>query len=512
MDAHALFILPWMRRSAAILCASILLGAAQITPADGSPDTLTYNIRIGRNRLGSMIWITRDMADGMELETRTTLRVDRGTESLLCTQDILWKEDTLGDLERMSSVSTGMGPGAWRDSIGWLPERGLWRRTRARGIESMVDSLPGETLLGPGGLQRLCAEMGTGAIARLRMLDPERMRPVLYTIRRTGADTLRIAGGRPVRCAIFSVEDSSGPGTIVEQWRDAEGGLWREIDRSIDMICERSEIELEGSSAAERGDEATTPRFDVARWLLPPIVGAVPPGTPCTLILEPRAAGQAEPAGWNSPPLPDGPGQTISRGERAGTWIIRLDGPAPPAPPDSARALWSRDPALAGALRSGLFVDSASPMIRAFADETASQSAKDPAAEAFLFEKVVHDRIRLKDYSTAMGTASETLARGQGDCTEHAVLLAALCRARGIPARLVAGLTPQNTGEMAWHLWTEVWIGRWFALDATRGKGGLSPATVGILWMDSPEDEIENLEGSIGLLAGYRFRVQEGKE
>jgi hypothetical protein len=66
----------------------------------------------------------------------------------------------------------------------------------------------------------------------------------------------------------------------------------------------------------------------------------------------------------------------------------------------------------------------------------------------------------------------------EGDCTEHAVLLMALCRARKIPARGAMGLVyyPPLQG-FAYHMWTEVWMeDRWVPLDATLGNGGIGAA------------------------------------
>jgi transglutaminase-like putative cysteine protease len=61
-----------------------------------------------------------------------------------------------------------------------------------------------------------------------------------------------------------------------------------------------------------------------------------------------------------------------------------------------------------------------------------------------------------------------------GDCTEFAALLAALCRANGIPARLSAGFA---FGGRRWerHAWTEVWLrGLWIPADPTwHGGAGL---------------------------------------
>ena len=67
---------------------------------------------------------------------------------------------------------------------------------------------------------------------------------------------------------------------------------------------------------------------------------------------------------------------------------------------------------------------------------------------------------------------------GEGDCTEYAVLLAALCRARGIPARVAIGLVYVSAAQgFAYHMWNEVWVdGRWMPLDATIAQGHIGAA------------------------------------
>jgi transglutaminase-like putative cysteine protease len=56
---------------------------------------------------------------------------------------------------------------------------------------------------------------------------------------------------------------------------------------------------------------------------------------------------------------------------------------------------------------------------------------------------------------------------GEGDCNEHAVLFAALARATGVPARVVAG-TVYVDGSFLYHAWNEVWLGNgWVSLDTT---------------------------------------------
>lgn len=69
------------------------------------------------------------------------------------------------------------------------------------------------------------------------------------------------------------------------------------------------------------------------------------------------------------------------------------------------------------------------------------------------------------------GSALETLHRGDGSCGPHSMLLAALCRASGIPARVVWGCvyTPEFGGSFGHHGWNEVYMGEagWIPVDAT---------------------------------------------
>lgn len=74
--------------------------------------------------------------------------------------------------------------------------------------------------------------------------------------------------------------------------------------------------------------------------------------------------------------------------------------------------------------------------------------------------------------SVGYASASEVLRTLKGDCTEHSVLLAALCRAVGIPARTATGMmyTSEFLGRkqaFGGHQWTQVFLGgKWIDLDA----------------------------------------------
>jgi transglutaminase-like putative cysteine protease len=125
-------------------------------------------------------------------------------------------------------------------------------------------------------------------------------------------------------------------------------------------------------------------------------------------------------------------------------------------------------------------VQSGDPLIVSLAAEAAGDE-RDPWRTSIRLERFVKQSIRSKNFSQAFASAAEVARTREGDCTEHAVLLAALARARGIAARVAMGLvyTEQPPGQplLAFHMWTEAYVaGRWIPLDATLGQGGIGAA------------------------------------
>jgi transglutaminase-like putative cysteine protease len=107
-----------------------------------------------------------------------------------------------------------------------------------------------------------------------------------------------------------------------------------------------------------------------------------------------------------------------------------------------------------------------------------------PAARAERLRTFVFDFIDKKNFDVGFASAAETARTHCGDCTEHAVLLCALLRADGTPARCVSGLVyvqgpgsvsgnPQaQKGFFGYHMWTQAMLPgddgkpRWTDLDA----------------------------------------------
>lgn len=85
----------------------------------------------------------------------------------------------------------------------------------------------------------------------------------------------------------------------------------------------------------------------------------------------------------------------------------------------------------------------------------------------------VFENLGKRDGTRGAATATEALAAGHGDCTEHAALAVALLRAAGIPARNADGIVLVPgwfTADAGYHAWPEVWLGRWVVLDPALGR------------------------------------------
>ncbi len=95
-------------------------------------------------------------------------------------------------------------------------------------------------------------------------------------------------------------------------------------------------------------------------------------------------------------------------------------------------------------------------------------TATDPWAKAQAITRWVHANIKDKNFETSFAPADEVANSLEGDCTEHGVLTAAMCRAQGIPARVVTGLVYANQlGGFGFHMWNEVYVNRrWVAIDS----------------------------------------------
>ncbi|MHC4084696.1 MAG: transglutaminase-like domain-containing protein [Planctomycetota bacterium] len=136
---------------------------------------------------------------------------------------------------------------------------------------------------------------------------------------------------------------------------------------------------------------------------------------------------------------------------------------APSFPPD-----FTKDKSLKKYLDPERMIESEDPVLVKKAKEI-TKGSKDSWEAASRLSKWVADNI---SYAIpGGGTARKTYDIKAGECGAHSILLAAFCRAVGIPARVVWGCmyTPNYGGSFGQHGWSEIYMGKagWIPVDST---------------------------------------------
>jgi hypothetical protein len=160
--------------------------------------------------------------------------------------------------------------------------------------------------------------------------------------------------------------------------------------------------------------------------------------------------------------LPTDRRQSVEAGASKGEAILEVK-TAGPGAGDAGSA--EVDPVF---LRPNAMITSRDPRVAELARQAAG-GATDPWEQARRVSKWVAQNLRNKNFEIGFAPASEVARDLAGDCTEHGVLVAAMCRALGIPARVAVGLVyVDSLGGFGFHLWNEVYVNkRWVAVDAT---------------------------------------------
>ncbi len=174
------------------------------------------------------------------------------------------------------------------------------------------------------------------------------------------------------------------------------------------------------------------------------------------------------PKGSKKITFPAGDSQKVSR-QPDGTIVVTV---RPVAAPAGAMLPYEgEDKAALAALKPSRFVESDAKEVVALAREAVGDT-RDAAEAVRRIEAFVAKYITGKSLSVGYASAREVVAGRQGDCTEHAVLAAALCRAVGIPAQVVTGLVyVEKYGSyehvLFGHAWAQAYVGgKWVGLDA----------------------------------------------
>lgn len=118
---------------------------------------------------------------------------------------------------------------------------------------------------------------------------------------------------------------------------------------------------------------------------------------------------------------------------------------------------------------ASFIVDFQDPAVENLVDSLVAQHGQQPDIQNLT--QFVFDTIPKKNHSRGFDFASRVAKEGEGDCTEHAVLITALARATNRPARIVLGLLlieVESVFSVYGHAWSEIHDGgNWHIADAT---------------------------------------------
>lgn len=188
-----------------------------------------------------------------------------------------------------------------------------------------------------------------------------------------------------------------------------------------------------------------------------------------------KVMARVEPTGlWITPESLNVPGQsftgTVTENVVEGVFEVehpRYDGAgAPPFPPELGG-----DEALSEFLEPSAFIESDDPVLVEKARQI-TEGSKDSWEAARRLSEWVSENIAYA--IPGGGAARNTYDTRAGECGAHSMLVAAFCRAVGIPARVVWGCmyTPNFGGSFGQHGWNEIYMGEagWIPVDATAGE------------------------------------------
>ena len=334
-----------------------------------------------------------------------------------------------------------------RSERGTIADGRLWRHNDA-GQPVVSIRLPETTLLPSQRRARIRAfaasAEATAPSTPFAYLDPSRLRPVPARLEPCAVDP---ALPGDARCVALRLDARSGD----EQWHLAADGRVLRIDMAFGGLPMRLE------PCVRNCDRSVSRPFDM--------IGSLAVRSP--IHIQQRYAGMG--LRYELVRADGQPPVVVPTGEQA----VRIDGARAflTVCKDCGAPVAETAESLAPYLRANAWVRSEDSAVRRIAAK-AGGPEKPLRARMDKLESLVRSNMRRDADYVGYADAVEALRTGKGDCTEFAVVLAALARAQGIPARMVVGMaySQQFAGRKDMfnpHAWVQVYDGtRWISYDA----------------------------------------------
>ena len=142
-------------------------------------------------------------------------------------------------------------------------------------------------------------------------------------------------------------------------------------------------------------------------------------------------------------------------------------------------------------IESNYFLDWEDTKIKRLAKAAVGEET-DPWIKAKLIEDWVYQNVHPNN-GVPFGPASQVANKLLGDCRQHTLLAASMCRAANVPSRTAVGLIylddMKKGPALGFHMWAEVWVhGQWLSIDPTFGPGKVGATHIKIAdhsWHDT---------------------------
>jgi len=396
---------------------------------------------------------TTDRIEG-ERRIRTSteeMRIGRANVEVTVTSKTTWTEDLKG---RPISME-------WSQLMAGSPVKTTWtfhpeeiQITVVQGDRTSTSLQPAPTIpwLTPSAAEELIAiraSAGAKEISWHTMLPDMGTQPVRQTMTRLSDDELKVRG-RVMPVSKWGVQIEGLP-VAMKTWLSTD---WRPVMTTMQAPFGELRAMMCSQEEALAGSQSDAPELFMSLFIKP--VGQQSLSASATNAVMRVSTNDGSPL-----LLPTVGAQSVTQSTDGSLELVvqlegrqPLEGDVPGACTASSAMIAADDEVVQDLVR------------KATADlpADASQAQRAEAARAF-----VNGWIHRKGLATAFASASETARSRKGDCSEHAVLLAAMLRSMQIPARVASGLVwVDGADAFGWHMWTQAVIdGAWIDFDAT---------------------------------------------
>ena len=449
---------PGVRLSLVFCCAIALLTSA--APAQAQSESWDA-VFIGNNKVGSIRTRVNPVKDKdrslLNVLVDYKLTVRRGNDSVVIAMQYGTIETPEGEVLRLDTRTQASNQII---RVNGDVINGKMTLKIANGSQKQQEVLDwGPEVRGPYGpeLSFTRTPMKPGEVRKLKTFMPNYNKIVEVTLTAQTVESIALGGGAvrdllKIEQEIHTTDNKPMPEMNQTFWVDSVGQVLKTFNDNFG-----------GTTAYRTTKEAATrevarvDQFDLINGMVVPVTRKISNPENSRDILYKVSLSDAEPAAFflndrrqNLKPGPE---------PKAATLTVRTAGPTEgEAGPETVGDEY---------LRSNPLVTSDDIQVIRLARRAVGNQT-DPWTKAQAITKWVATNIKEKNFETSFAPADEVARNLQGDCTEHGVLTAAMCRAEGIPARVVVGLVYANQlNGFGYHMWNEVYINRrWVAVDA----------------------------------------------